>query len=221
MTQKIPSELIADDAITLAKMAGGTDGNIISYDASGNPVAIATGSSGDILTSAGEGNPPAFAAAAGGGKVLQYQFTTDNTGVDCTATGWNEMSTAVRVDLTPAHVDNLVVVFFHAGRFVKGAHNHSLGVDIHGHDGSISSDFGAPGDNWGLASAYYNFGSGDAGPYREMTIMGIDDLSLGTPWSSGAITYKLFGRTDSATTHQINVNDDTYWIFSAMEIDKT
>ena len=58
---------IADNAITLAKMASGTDGNIISYDASGNPVAIATGSDGQVLTSTGAGSPPAFEAAAGGG----------------------------------------------------------------------------------------------------------------------------------------------------------
>jgi hypothetical protein len=58
---------VTDDAITLAKMAGGTDGNIISYDASGDPVAVATGSSGQVLTSAGAGAPPTFAAAAGGG----------------------------------------------------------------------------------------------------------------------------------------------------------
>ena len=51
---------IIDDAVTLAKMAPGTDGNIISYDASGNPVAIATGSSGQVLTSAGAGAPPTF-----------------------------------------------------------------------------------------------------------------------------------------------------------------
>ncbi len=89
MTQKIPSELIADDAITLAKMAGGTDGNIISYDASGNPVAIATGDEGEILTSAGEGAPPAFAAAAAGGGITQAdsweltsQFAGDATPID-------------------------------------------------------------------------------------------------------------------------------------------
>ena len=46
-------------------MAGGTDGNIISYDASGDPVAIATGNDGQVLTSAGAGQPPAFEAAAG------------------------------------------------------------------------------------------------------------------------------------------------------------
>mgnify|MGYP003667196603 CR=1 FL=1 len=54
---------IVDDAVTLAKMASGTDGNIISYDASGNPVAIATGSDGQVLTSTGAGSPPAFEAA--------------------------------------------------------------------------------------------------------------------------------------------------------------
>ena len=53
---------LADNAVTLGKMASGTDGNIISYDASGNPVAVATGSSGQVLTSAGAGAPPTFAA---------------------------------------------------------------------------------------------------------------------------------------------------------------
>ena len=57
---------IADDQITLAKMASGTDGNIISYDASGNPVAIATGSDGQVLTSTGAGSPPAFEAISAG-----------------------------------------------------------------------------------------------------------------------------------------------------------
>jgi len=41
-------------------MAGGTDGNIISFDASGDPVAIATGNDGQVLTSAGAGAPPVF-----------------------------------------------------------------------------------------------------------------------------------------------------------------
>jgi hypothetical protein len=45
-------------------MASGTDGNIISYDASGNPVAVATGSAGQVLTSAGAGAPPTFATAS-------------------------------------------------------------------------------------------------------------------------------------------------------------
>jgi len=55
---------LADNATTLAKMASGTDGNIISYDASGNPVAVATGNDGQVLTSAGAGAPPVFETPA-------------------------------------------------------------------------------------------------------------------------------------------------------------
>ena len=72
---------IADDAITLAKMAAGTDGNIISYDTSGNPVAVATGTSGQVLTSAGAGAVPTFADAAGGGTDWQAVKTSGFTAV--------------------------------------------------------------------------------------------------------------------------------------------
>ena len=74
---KVKTGGMTDDAITLAKLAAGTDGNIISYDASGNPVAIATGASGEVLTSAGEGNPPAFAAAGAGGLFASYAILTE------------------------------------------------------------------------------------------------------------------------------------------------
>ena len=53
---------IADNSITLAKMAGGTDGQIITYDASGDPVAVGPGTDGQVLTSTGAGSPPAFEA---------------------------------------------------------------------------------------------------------------------------------------------------------------
>ena len=56
----VASARLADNSVTLAKMASGTDGNIISYDASGDPVAVATGNSGQVLTSAGAGAVPSF-----------------------------------------------------------------------------------------------------------------------------------------------------------------
>ena len=58
---------IADNAVTLAKMAGGTDGNLITYDTSGDPAYIATGTSGHVLTSAGADAVPSFQAAASSG----------------------------------------------------------------------------------------------------------------------------------------------------------
>ena len=87
----------ADNAITLAKMAGGTDGNIISYDASGNPVAVATGSAGQVLTSAGAGSPPAFAAVAGfpSGTKMLFNQTAAPTGWTKDATNNND--SALRV----------------------------------------------------------------------------------------------------------------------------
>ena len=66
---------IADNAITLAKMAGGTDGQIITYDANGDPVAVGPGTDGQVLTSTGAGSPPAFEnnpAAVGGATGLDF-----------------------------------------------------------------------------------------------------------------------------------------------------
>ena len=84
---------VPDDAITLAKMAPGTDGNIISYDASGNPVAVATGSAGQVLTSAGAGAPPTFAAAGVAGISSSADATAmtidsnENIGIGVTDPG--------------------------------------------------------------------------------------------------------------------------------------
>ena len=83
----IGAEHIDDNAIGLAAMAGGTDGNVISYDASGNPVAIATGSDGEVLTSAGAGQPPAFEAVSAGTALTG---STNNT--IPTVTGANAIS---------------------------------------------------------------------------------------------------------------------------------
>jgi len=84
---------IQDDAVTLAKLAAGTDGNIISYDASGNPVAIATGSDGQVLTSAGAGQPPAFEAAGGGAVYTEIARTDLEPG---TPTEWAYEGLALR-----------------------------------------------------------------------------------------------------------------------------
>jgi len=79
----IATSQIANDAITLDKMAPGTDGNIISYDASGNPVAVATGSAGQVLTSAGAGAPPTF-AAGGTNTPNFFAYVSGNFNVNST-----------------------------------------------------------------------------------------------------------------------------------------
>ena len=73
-SSEVVTASIADDAVTAAKLADDsvglpalapqTDGSIISYDASTNPVLISPGTTGHVLTSAGAGAVPAFASPA-------------------------------------------------------------------------------------------------------------------------------------------------------------
>lgn len=83
-SSEVVTASIADDAVTLAKMAPGTDGNLISYDASGNPAAVATGSSGQVLTSQGAGSAPVFATVAPNITLGTEQVTTSGTSFDFT-----------------------------------------------------------------------------------------------------------------------------------------
>ena len=53
---------VANDAISPTEMKAGTDGHIITYDASGNPTTVGPGTDGQVLTSTGAGSPPAFEA---------------------------------------------------------------------------------------------------------------------------------------------------------------
>ena len=56
----VDGDNIADNSVGLAAMAHGTDGNLITFDASGAPAYVATGNDGQVLTSTGAGSPPAF-----------------------------------------------------------------------------------------------------------------------------------------------------------------
>ena len=70
---------VSDNAITLAKMAPGTDGNLITYDANGDPAAVATGTATHVLTSNGAGAAPTFQAPAGGGATIVHAFSNTTT----------------------------------------------------------------------------------------------------------------------------------------------
>ena len=70
---------LADDAVGLAQMAAGTDGNVITYDTSGNPAVVATGTSGHFLKSAGAGAVPTF-AAGGITEADLWRLTSNFTG---------------------------------------------------------------------------------------------------------------------------------------------
>tara|TARA_R110000796_G_scaffold70865_5_gene160837 strand:+ start:30 stop:866 length:837 start_codon:yes stop_codon:yes gene_type:complete len=78
----VQSETVTDNAITLAKMAHGTDGELITYDAAGAPANVATGTATHVLTSNGSGAAPTFQAAAGGvtiASTAEAEAGTNNT----------------------------------------------------------------------------------------------------------------------------------------------
>ena len=91
MTGAVEASFV-DDAITIAKMDDHTDGNIITYDASGNPTYVATGSDGQVLTSTGAGSPPAFETAPSGGGLVHILTAGTGTGTTTGSTFANFFS---------------------------------------------------------------------------------------------------------------------------------
>lgn len=77
-TGAVSNAAVADNAITLAKMAHGTDGELITYDATGAPATVGAGTSGQVLTSNGAGSAPTMqdAAAAGADTSLSNLTAT-------------------------------------------------------------------------------------------------------------------------------------------------
>ena len=184
---------VNDDAITLAKMASGTDGNIISYDASGNPVAIATGNDGQVLTSAGAGQPPAFEAVSGG-KVLQIVHTSNATEATTNSTSYG--NTAHTVTITPAGAGSVILV---GVSFSAGVERDAI-TEASGYYKLCNTT-----DSADLVEAVYqvNGAEGDLGMFSFQTLIGVDT------GRAGATEYYLQYKSAnaSATTYVNNSND--------------
>jgi len=73
---KVTEAMIANDAIGLPELKAGTDGELITWDASGDPAAVAVGNANEILTSNGAGAAPTFQAAASGGMWTNQDTNT-------------------------------------------------------------------------------------------------------------------------------------------------
>jgi hypothetical protein len=85
-TGAVSNAEVADNAITLAKMAHGTDGEIITYDSSGAPATVGVGTSGQVLTSNGAGSAPSMQSPAAAGA--------DTSLSNLSATGENKVCQA-------------------------------------------------------------------------------------------------------------------------------
>ena len=86
------SEHYTDGSVDIVHLANGTDGQIITWNASGVATAVGPGTDGQVLTSTGAGSPPAFEDAASGGISSDAQGNTvggSNAGDSFTGTDAN------------------------------------------------------------------------------------------------------------------------------------
>ena len=101
---------LQDDAVTLAKLDAGTAGNLITYNASGNPAAVSTGSSTQVLTSNGAGAAPTFQAAAAGGNLVQLSNITTGSGTTSVTGTGTSATQFVSISFTPISTDNRLLI---------------------------------------------------------------------------------------------------------------
>jgi len=75
---------LADDAVTLAKLEHGTQGDILIYDTGGAPARLATGTAGKVLTAGGAGANPTWETPSSGSKLFlsaaEVTMTDGNAG---------------------------------------------------------------------------------------------------------------------------------------------
>jgi len=114
------SQLI-NATVSIAKLSNGTDGNLISYDANGAAVAVATGNATQVLTSAGAGAPPVFADAAGGGTEWQAVKTANFTAAAGQGVFCNTTSGAFTLTLPAGTLGDEIAFIDYAGTFDTNA----------------------------------------------------------------------------------------------------
>ena len=99
---------MANDAIGLAEIKAGTDGQILTFVASGNPSYVGPGNDGQVLTSTGAGSPPAFESIPSAGISDVVSDTTPQLGGNLDVNGQDIVSTSnADIDIIPNGTGNV------------------------------------------------------------------------------------------------------------------
>jgi len=101
-TGAVSNAEVADNAITLAKMAHGTDGEIITYDSSGAPATVGVGTSGQVLTSNGAGSAPSMQSPAAAGADTSLSNLT-SAGEQMVCQSWVNFNGTGTVAIRDSH----------------------------------------------------------------------------------------------------------------------
>lgn len=191
--------------VDVVDLADGTDGELITWDASGNPATVSVGTSGHVLTSNGVGAAPTFQASAGGGSGALVELVAETALVGTTTTITLSSISALYADLilvVKARKDinapgNLVVTL-NADTGSNYAYNYST-VNTAATEGHIANENQAniviPNAVTGLNSDANFFGN------AEIHILGYanNGITRGGHWSANAFhTAANFLRSEGA-----------------------
>lgn len=107
---------IADKALAIAKLADGTDGELITWSATGVIATVAVGTATHVLTSNGVGVAPTFQAAAGG---LTFTELSGKQRYAAVGVAWEDWDISALVPVGTKYVE--VLIFNrNAGTFYHG-----------------------------------------------------------------------------------------------------
>jgi len=194
---------LADDAVGLAQMASGTDGNLITYDASGNPAAVAVGTSGQVLTSNGAGAAPTMQA---GGKVLQvvsYDLASgDANGQPTrTSTTFGSFSTPFKTTITPLQSDSDILITYQLTVGSSGDMHH---IYFRLYDGTNTAVIGTEGGH-GLFGEYVSDNDNGA-TWGHLQVSGsylYQNPTISSP-TPNAIEIEVHARSNGSETLYLN-----------------
>jgi len=182
--------------LPISGIANGTDGELITWNASGVAAAVAVGSNDQVLTSNGAGAAPTFQAAAGGGKIGQVVQDSLLTVFTSTSSSFTDI-TGLAVAITPTASSSKILVHFS----LVGSQN--VGVERAAfrlmRDSTAISVGTAAGSRTPLTGEFAQFNASVlSGP--------LGGVFLDSPSSTSELTYKLQVRTPSEV--YINRTDD-------------
>jgi hypothetical protein len=184
----VDADNIDDNAVGLAAMAHGTDGVIITYDASGAPIHVGPGSDGQVLTSTGAGSPPAFETiAAGGGKILQVKRAVKTNTFSTDATSFTAV-TDLSISITPASTDNFILIW----ACLNGNTNGSKGAGRLVRDSTAIGVGDAASSRIQGSFDFHNAGSGNRG-------INVNSMWVEQAQNTNATTYKVEVRHENGS----------------------
>jgi hypothetical protein len=207
---------IVDNAVTLAKLEDGTQGDVLYYGASGAPARLGFGTSGDFLKTQGTGANPVW-AAAGGGKIGQVVQTLKTDSTSTTSTTF--VTSGFAVAITPAATTSKVLLLVNSGSLQPQWSGNLMHAKIDG--GNCATYIGDAGT--GYESAISSIGTYDTYGQQPNSLMYLD-----SPATTSETTYTLYWCNTSGTgsawmnrAHTQRTDDsggNTASTFVAMEI---